>query len=117
MLSYFKDIPYTGKVWRGEEVGELTCFEHLVKKVCQINRSANRLLIISTNLDGFSLVNCGQFAKFATKLSRYTVLIKSNVYEQIIFKKHWFELNLKTHVKTNLITTLDPYHTIIFENG
>ena len=31
------------------------------------NRSANRLLIISTNLDGFILVNHGRF----TKLSRY----------------------------------------------
>ena len=57
--------------------------------------------------------NRGQFAK----LSRYAVLIKSNVYEQIIFKKCWFKLNLKTHVNTSLITTLDPYHTIIFENG
>ena len=35
------------------------------KKVWQINRSANRLLIISTNLDGFSLVNHRQFTKFA----------------------------------------------------
>ena len=35
------------------------------KKVWQINRSANRLLMISTNLDGFSLANHGRFAKFA----------------------------------------------------
>ena len=32
--------------------GELTLFEHLAKEVWQINRSANRLLIVSTNLDG-----------------------------------------------------------------
>ena len=42
------------------------------KKVWRINRSANGLLIVSTNLNGFSLVNRGRFAKFA-KLSRYTV--------------------------------------------
>ena len=46
------------------------------KKFWQINRSANRLLIVSINLDGFSLVNHRQFAKlFPTKLSRYTVQI------------------------------------------
>ena len=43
-------------------------------KVWQINRSANRLLIESTNLDGFSLANHEQFAKFA-KLSCYTAAI------------------------------------------
>ena len=59
--------------------GELTRFEYLVKKVWQINRSANRLLIVSTNLDGFSLVNHGRFTKFAklspVKVSRYTVCV------------------------------------------
>ena len=44
-------LQYGGKVWW--------------EKVWQINRSANRLLMISTNLDGFSLANYGQFAKFA----------------------------------------------------
>ena len=38
-----------------------------------MNRSANRLPIVTTNLDGFSLANHRRFAKFA-KLSRYTVL-------------------------------------------
>ena len=33
-----------------------------VSSILQINRTANRLLIISTNLDGFSLVNHGRFA-------------------------------------------------------
>ena len=44
--------------------GELTLFEHLTKKVWQLNRSPNRLLIVITNLDGFSLVNHGRFTKF-----------------------------------------------------
>ena len=43
-------------------------FEHWRKKVWRINRSANRLLIVSTTLDGFSLANHGRFTKFA-KLS------------------------------------------------
>ena len=33
-----------------------------------MNRSANRLSVVTTNLDGFSLANHGRFAKF-TKLS------------------------------------------------
>ena len=57
--------------------GESTLFKHLVKKVWRINRSENRLLIVSTDLDDFSLANHGQFAKFAklplAKLSHYTV--------------------------------------------
>ena len=51
-----RKLPYSGNVSQG--------------KVWQINKSANRLLIVSTNLDGFSLVNQGQFSKFA-KLSPY----------------------------------------------
>ena len=39
---------------------------HIVEKF-----AANRLLIVSTKLDGFSLVNHGRFAK----LSRYTVIV------------------------------------------
>ena len=54
------------------QFGKLTSFEQLAKKVWRINRSANRSLIVSTNLDGFSLTNHGRFTKFA-KLSRYTV--------------------------------------------
>ena len=52
---------------------KLTLFECLVKESWQINRLANRLLIVSTNLDDFSLPNHRQFTKFA-KLSRYTAI-------------------------------------------
>ena len=48
--------------------GEMTFLAFGEKKVWQINKSTNRLLIESTNLDGFSLANHGRFAKFA-KLS------------------------------------------------
>ena len=63
----------------GINFGELTLFKHLAKKVWRINRSANRLLIVRTNWDNFSLVNHGRFTNFA-KLSYYTVVfnIKSN---------------------------------------
>ena len=37
--------------------GELALFEHLANEIWQINRSANTLLIVCTNLDGFSLAN------------------------------------------------------------
>ena len=47
---------------------ELTLFEHLSKVSLRIHNSANRLLIASINLDGFSLPNHGRFTKFA-KLS------------------------------------------------
>ena len=45
-----------GKVGGGK-FGELTRFEHLVKESLANYRSANRLLIVGANLDGFSLVN------------------------------------------------------------
>ena len=52
-------------------LGEFTLFKCLVEKSLANDRSAKRLLIITTTLDGFSLANCRRFAKF-TKLSRYT---------------------------------------------
>ena len=51
-------IPYSGKVWQ--------------KKVWQINRLANRLSIVSTKLDGFSLANHRRFAIFAKLSPRQT---------------------------------------------
>ena len=41
-------------------------------KVWRINISANKLFIVSTNFDGFSLANYGRFTKFA-KLSCHKV--------------------------------------------
>ena len=56
----------------GKIFGEFAVFKHLVKTVWQISGSANRLLIVSTNLDGFSLANHKWFSKL-DKLSHYTV--------------------------------------------
>ena len=44
----------------------------LAKESLQINKSANRLLIVSTNLDGYSLANDEWFAKFAKLFSCQT---------------------------------------------
>ena len=54
--------------------GEFTFFRRLVGKVGQMNRSAKGLLIvtIATTLDGFSLANYSQFAKFAKLSTRQT---------------------------------------------
>ena len=62
------DVPYSGKVWQGESLTSWLFSSIWQKKVWRINRSANRLSIVSTKLDGFSLANHGRFAKF-TKLS------------------------------------------------
>ena len=45
--------------------GEFTLFKRLVEQVWRMNRSAKGLLIVTTILDGFSLANHRQFAKFA----------------------------------------------------
>ena len=50
--------------------GKFTLLKRLAEKVWQTNRSAKGLLIVTTTLDGFSLVNHRQFAKFA-KLSTH----------------------------------------------
>ena len=62
----------------GGKFGELTLSEPWRKKVWRINTSVNRLLIVITNLDGFTLANHWRFAKFAklspAKLSCYMVI-------------------------------------------
>ena len=80
------------------------------KKVWQINTSANRLLIVSTNSDGFSLVNHGQCAKFA-KPSCYTVFkdfkLQTFNCETNTVTKNYYKVELKawvsrdTRTKTN----------------
>ena len=70
------------EIFGREKLGEFTLFEHLEKKVWLIDRSAKRLFIVSTNLDGFSLANHRRFAKF-TKLSRHTVNATMHVLTRI----------------------------------
>ena len=47
-----------------------------------MHRFSHKVIIISKNLDGFSLANHGRFAKFA-KLSRYTVDASTNIEEEL----------------------------------
>jgi len=44
-----------------EKFGEFTRFEHLAKKVWRMNRFSqkDKVIIVSRNLDGFSLANHG----------------------------------------------------------
>ena len=58
-----------GKFGR-EKFYEFAVSEHLVEKVWRMNRSANRLSIVTTNSDGFGLANHGRFANFAKLSSR-----------------------------------------------
>ena len=76
---YLIHVPYSGKVWWGEYLANLLFSSIWQKKVWRMNRSAKELLIITTNLDGFSLANRRQFAKFA-KLSRYMVCMHIHMY-------------------------------------
>ena len=57
----------------GHKVWQIDFSSTWRKKVWRINSSTNRLLIVSANLDGFSLTNHGRVAKFA-KLACYTVI-------------------------------------------
>ena len=50
--------------------GKFTLFEHMAKKFGELaNKTLERLLFVNNNLDGFSLVNHGLYAK----LSHYAV--------------------------------------------
>ena len=67
----YKHVPYSGKpVWWGECLTNLLFSSVWQKKVWRMNSSAKWLLIVTTNLDGFSLANRRRFAKFA-KLSTH----------------------------------------------
>ena len=55
------NIPYSRKVWLGQNLVNWLVSRIWWKKVWRINRSANRLLIVSSNLDDYSLANHGRF--------------------------------------------------------
>ena len=78
MIIVIVQLPYSGKVWRGECLANLLFISVWWKKVWRMNRSAKGLLIITANLDGFSLVNHRQFAKFAKLSTRQIFSLYSN---------------------------------------
>jgi len=47
-----------GKLGR-QKFGEFTHFEHWRRKVWQMNKFSQNIIIVSRNLDGFSLANQG----------------------------------------------------------
>ena len=59
-----KALPYSMKVWQEECLANLLCPRVWQKIVWQMLRSANRLLIVRTKLNDFSLANYRCFAKF-----------------------------------------------------
>ena len=73
-------LPYSGKVWRGESLANWLFSNIWRMNVWRINRSANRLSIVSTKLEGFSLANHGWFAKFAKLSPRQTFPLYGNVF-------------------------------------
>ena len=58
----------------GMNVWRIYSFQAFGKKVWQMNRSANGLLIVTTSFDDFSLANHRQFAEF-TKLSTHQTFL------------------------------------------
>ena len=77
-LQVISNIAYSGKAWQGKSLANWLFSSTWWKKVWRNHRSTNRLLILSTNLDGFSLVDHRQFAKFA-KHFHYTVILFKTV--------------------------------------
>ena len=84
-------IPYSIKVRRGESLADRLFLSIWQMNVWRINRSANRLSIVRTNLDGFSLVNHGWFAKFA-KLSPYQTFPLYSIWLAILLNATWITI-------------------------
>ena len=57
-------LPYNGKVWWGECLANLLFSSVWWNQVWRMNRSAKRLLIVTTTMDGFSLANRRWSTKF-----------------------------------------------------
>jgi len=75
--------------------GKFTCFEQLARKVWQMNRFSQKIIIVSRNLDGFSLANQGWFTNFLlSKVSCYMVI--ECVYVFVILMYGW---SLKNRTK------------------
>ena len=86
----------------GRMFGEFILFRCLVKKVWWMNRSAKRLLIVTTTLDGFSLANHRRFTKFAKFSIRQTFPIYGICKSlQIDFEIHSEVSFYDTHLHSN----------------
>ena len=65
-------IPYSGKVWWRESLANSLVMSVWRGKVWRMHRFSHKVIIISKNLNGFSLANHGRFAKFAKLFPRQT---------------------------------------------
>ena len=90
----------------------------LVKKVRWMNRSVKRLLIETTNLDGFTLMNHGWFAKITnfppTKHSHHTVSWGLEILDIacmfVCLGKHGGWLILPVHESEKVGSYISPAH-------
>ena len=90
-------LPYSGKVWQGKVCNWLVS-SIWQNKIWQINRSAYRLLIVSTNLDGYSLANRCQI--------RQTFPLYGIVFWECATSKQKCVLGRIIHPESSLITYL-----------
>ena len=83
--------------------GEFTLFKHLAGKVWQMNRSAKGLLIVTTTLDGFGLVNRGQFTKFAKLSTHQTFPLYDIIYLDNLIMYNYITQDMATAIFFYLI--------------
>ena len=70
--------------------GKFTLFKRLAKQVWRMDRSAKRLEeTVTITLDGFSLMNHRQFAKFAKFSTRQTFLLYDTSFNIITVSSQW----------------------------
>ena len=97
VMLVYGGIPYSGKVWLAECLANLLFSSVWQKKVWRMNRLAKGLSMVTTNLVGFSLANCRQFAKFAKLSSHQTFLLYGNTCSQMHIN-HQYRNNYGIHL-------------------
>ena len=97
-------LPYSGKVWQGKSLANWLVSSSWWQKVWRINRSVNRLLITSTNLDGFSLANRGRIAKFTKPSPHQTFPLYNIVFRECATSEQRCVLGRIIHPEASLIT-------------
>ena len=85
----------------GKKFGEFTLFEHLAK--WRMNRSAKRLVIVRTNLDGFSLAN----HQHLTKLSPCQTFLLYGILSISYYTLYYFQL---TQMKQSVVASSAKLH-------
>ena len=121
--SIVYSVLYGGKFWQGNTLASWLVLSIWEKKIWWINRLANGLLMINTNLDGFSLPNHGRFAKFAnvssTKVSLHTVFIMFVIFPHLHLCIYMFYLMIiyiiyMMHLHVLLHQSVTEVHTLLW---